>query len=176
MPAALVIPVSGPYVGTFLSFPIGTLNDDGYNLMATLHGQEINETDAYGMTLVEAIYRGQSWRCRLRGLEWKVGLLAILQGGGSQNPLVQGILGPDLQQIGQKWSVLGTGTLLLTAILGNPPTVPQSLTAFLAGFALNSQSEFLMTSKMRELPLEMTMYPYSAVVGSLTLIVPFTVT
>ncbi len=176
MAAGLVVPISGPYTGAISALPIGTLSDDGYEVMATIQGQEVNETDAYGMTLVEAIYRGQSWRCRLRGLEWKVGLLAILQGGGQQNPVVQGILGPDLQQIGQKWSALGTGTLLLTAILGNPPTVPQSLTALLAGFALNSQSEFLMTSKMRELPLEMTLYPYSAVVGSLTLIVPFTVT
>jgi hypothetical protein len=175
MPAALVVPVSGPYVGTFSALPIGTNHDDGYEMAATLQGQEIRETDAYGMTLVEAIYRGQNWRIRLRGLEWKSGLLAILQGFGAQQPLAQGLLGPYLANIGDRWSKFSS-TLLLTAILANPPTVPLSLTALLASFAPNTTSAFLMTSKMRELPLEMVLLPYSAVVGSLTLNVPFTVT
>ncbi len=175
MTAALVIPVSGPYTGTMAGFPIGTLSDDGYTIIGTLQGQPIAETDAYGMTLVEAIYRGQNWRARIRGLEWKSGLVSLPQGFGSQYPLTNGILAPTLANIGNRWSAF-SASLVLTAILANPPTVPQSLTALLASMAPNSETSFMMTSKMRELPVEMVMLPYRATVGSETLTVPFTVT
>ena len=159
MPAGLVLPISGPYVGSFLALPIGVLNDDGYELMATLTGQELAETDAFGLTLVEAIYRGQNWRARLRGVEWfQLGLLTLLQQFGQTD--VAGTLSPQLSAIGTRWTTFN-GTLLLTAILGNPPSQPQSLTALSTGFAPNSQSAFNMTSKVREMPLELVLFPYS---------------
>ena len=82
---------------------------------------------------------------------------------------------PQLTAIGDKGTTY-CKALLLTAILGNPPTMPQTLTATNAGFAPNSQSAFNLTSKMRELPVEMVLIPYQAVVGSSTIIVPFTTT
>ncbi len=138
-----------------------------------MQGQEVNETDAYGLTLVEAIYRGMNWRCRLRGLEWKSGLLNILQMFGQSGAVTT--LTPILTNIGDRWSKF-CQSLVLTAILGNPPTTPASLTSINAGFAPQYQTEFMMTSKVRELPLEMILLPYSAVVGSITYSVPFTVT
>jgi hypothetical protein len=65
---------------------------------------------------------------------------------------------------------------VLTAILGNPPTTPQSLTATNAGISPNSESAFLHTSKMREFPLEMVLIPYTTVVASVTYNLPFTTT
>lgn len=173
MAAGLVVPISGPYVGTWNSLPLGTLNDDGYDLACTVQGQEVNLSDAFGMTLVEAIYRGQNWKCRIRGLEWdKTGLLGILQMFGQR---VAGTLTPTLTNIGDRWTTY-CKTLLLTAILGNPPTVPQTLTALTCGIAPNSQSNFLLTSKMREFPLELVLIPYAAVIGSSSHNVPFTIT
>jgi hypothetical protein len=142
-------------------------------LSATIQGQEVNETDAYGMTLVEAIYRGQNWRIRLRGLEWKTGLLSILQQFGQTG--AAGTLTPILANIGDRWSKYNQ-SLVLTAILANPPTTPQSLTALGAGIAPNSQSTFNKTSKVRELPIELTLLPYTAVVNSVSYNLPFTVT
>lgn len=145
-------------------------------MLCTIQGQEINESDAYGMTLVEAIYRGQNWRCRFTGLEWnKVGLMAALQGFGSQQPTVNGILGPTLTNIGDRWTRY-TATLLLTAILGNPPSIPQTLTSISAAIAPQFQTDFLFTSKMREFPMELVLFPYSAVVGSVTENIPFSTT
>ncbi len=123
------------------------------------------------MTLVEAIYRGQNWRVRLRGLEWKAGLTGILQMFGITG--ATGSLTPLLQNIGDRWTKF-CFPLLLTSILGNPPSTPQAITAINAGFAPNSQSAFNITSKVRELPIELVLIPYSAVIGSLTLNVPFT--
>ena len=172
MPAGLAVPISGPYTGTWNALPLGVQHDDGYTLQVTVQGQEMNETDAYGMTLVEGIYRGQNWRARLRGLEWKTGLLAALQAFGQSTPTV---LSPFLQKIGDRMTNYAQ-TLVLTAILGNPPTTPQTLTAMNAIIAPQSTSDFNMTSKIRELPIEFVLIPYSAMVGSLSLNVPFTVT
>lgn len=173
MAAGLVVPVSGPYVGTWNSLPFGTLNDDGFILNCTIQGQEVNLSDAYGMTLTEAIYRGQNWRCRIRGLEWnKTGLLALLQQFGAR---VAGQLTPILTNIGDLYTTYSK-VMVLTAILANPPTVPQTLTATNASIAPNSQSEFMFTSKLREMPLELVLIPYSTVIGSQTFNVPFTTT
>ena len=152
---------------------LGTLNDDGYELACTLQGQEVNESDAYGMTLVEGIWRGQNWRVRIRGLEWKTGLLSSLQMFGQSG--LAGTLTPILANFGDRWTKY-CQTLLLTAILGNPPTTPQTLTAVNAGIAPNSQAAFQMTSKMRELPLEYVLIPYTAVISSVTYAIPFSST
>ena len=179
MAAALVLPNSGPYTGSWNAFVLGTLSDDGYEISATTHGQQVNETDAWGMTLVEAIYRGQDWRARIRGLEWKSGLLGALTTFGSVAPQPGGTgfgtMNPILANIGDRWSKFG-GALVLTAILGNPPTSPQSLTASTAVIAPESQTAMNFTSKVKEVPLEFVLLPYALSVGSATFNLPFSVT
>ena len=160
MAAGLVLPISGPYVGTWAALPLGILNDDGFELACTIQGQEVNETDTYGLTLTEAIYRGQNWRCRMRGLEWnRTGLLSILQMFGQTGAV--GTFTPMLLNIGNRWTSF-CFPLVLTSVLGNPPATPASITAVNAGFAPNSQSAFDLTSKVREMPLELTLIPYTS--------------
>lgn len=174
MAAALVLPISGPYIGTWDGLTLGTQNDDGYVLSVQHQGQEISATDAYGMTLVEAIWRGMNWRCRIRGLEFnKAGLLSLLQMFGRSG--ANTTLTPQLAFIGDRWSNYSK-IMILTSILGNPPAMPQTLTAGSACLAPGQTTEFLMTSKMREMPLEMVLLPYQATVGSGNIVVPFTTT
>lgn len=145
-------------------------------LAGNFTGQEVNASDAYGMTLVEAIWRGVNWRLRFRGLEFnKVGILAALQAFGSTGA-PSTTFTPTLANIGDRYSKFAQ-SLVLTAILGNPPTFVQSLTASNAIVAPNSNTEHLMTSKVREAPFEMALLPYSATVGSLSNVnVSFTTT
>lgn len=174
MAAALVLPISGPYVGTWNGNTLGTQNDDGYVLSVQHQGQEISASDAYGMTLVEAIWRGMNWRCRIRGLEFnKAGLLDLLQMFGRSGSNTT--LTPQLAFIGDRWSTYSK-IMILTSILGNPPAMPQTLTAASACLAPGQTTEFMMTSKMREMPLEMVLLPYQATVGSGSIVVPFTTT
>jgi hypothetical protein len=176
----LVVPVSGPYTGTWNALPLGVLSDDGYELVATCQGQEVNETDAYGLTLVEGIYRGHNWRMRTRGLEWnRTGQLALLQ---MFNPAATpGALGeslnPILSTVGQRWTFF-CQSLILTSVLGAyPPSTPTTLTASNAGLAPNAQSgPMQFTSKVRELPLEMVLIPYQTSPGTGAINVPFTTT
>lgn len=167
MAAALVLPISGPYTAVWNAFSLGTQNDDGYVLSGTYQGQEVNQSDAYGMTLVEAIWRGLNWRMRFRGLEFnKPGILASLQAFGSTGA-PSTTFTPTLANIGDRYSKYAQ-PLVLTAILGNPPTFVQTLTATNAIVAPQSNVEYLMTSKVREAPFEMVLLPYAATVGSLT--------
>jgi hypothetical protein len=177
MAAGLVVPIAGPFVGTYHAFPLGTLNDDGYVLTATVQGQEVNESDAYGMTLVEGIYRGVNWRCRIRGLEWnKTGLLALLQmfGQGAGGIPDGTKLAPALGNIGDRWTAYAF-PLVLTAILGNPPTTPQTLTATNAALAPQQATEMMLTSKLREMPLDLVLLPYLSG-GSSGYAIPFSTT
>lgn len=169
----LVVPISGPYTGTWNALPLGTLSDDGYELVCTVQGQEVNETDAFGMTLVEGIYRGENWRCRIRGMEWnKTGLLSLLQMFGQTGATTT--LTPQLVNIGDRWTKY-CQSMVLTAILANPPTMPQTLTALNTGLAPNSQmGPFDLTSKLREMPLEMVLIPYAS--GSPAVNIPFSTT
>lgn len=173
MATALVVPVSGPYTGTWNAFTVGTQNDDGFVLKATYQGQEINASDAYGMTLVEAIWRGINWRLAFRGLEFnKTGILASIQAFGSTGA-PSTTFTPILTNVGHRYSAFAQ-PLILTAVLSI--TFVQTLTALNAIVAPQSNVEYLMTSKVREAPFEMVLLPYSATVGSLTVNVPFTTT
>lgn len=174
MPAALILPITGPYTGTWNAKAMGTMNDDGFNVSAQVNGQEINASDAYGQTLIEGVYRGTNWKIRLRGLVWNsAGLLDMLLMFGQANGT--GTFTPHNGVIGQRYSLAGA-TLLLTAILGNPPTTPQTLTAQLTVLQPGQTSDFMFTSKLREMPLELAMLPYSTTIGSLTVNAPFTTT
>ena len=167
MAAGLVVPVSGPYTGTYFGLALGTQNDDGFVLAGNWAGQEINASDAYGMTLVEAIYRGLNWKMRFRGLEFnKPGILYAINSFGATGAL-NSTLTPKLANIGDRWTNY-MGALVLTAILGNPPTFVQTLTALSAGIAPNSNAEYLMTSKVRQAPFEMVLLPYQSNIGSLS--------
>jgi hypothetical protein len=175
MAAGLVVPISGPYTGTWATSALGTQNDDGYVLAGTFQGQEVNASDAYGMTLVEAIWRGLNWRLRFRGLEFnRPGILAAIQAFGSTGAPTTTFT-PTLANIGQRYSTFAQ-PLVLTAVLGNPPTFVQTLTAINAIVAPQSNMEFLMTSKVREAPFEMVLLPYTQVVASLTVNLAFTTT
>lgn len=173
---ALVVPVSGPYVGTWSGFILGTMNDDGFILKGSWTGQEVNASDVYGMTLVEAIYRGMNWRVAFRSLEFNsIGILDAINTFGSTGNSTTTIT-PILANIGDRYSKFAQ-TLLLNAILSPyPPTMPQTLTARGAIIAPQSNVEYLMTSKVREAPFEMVLLPYVATVGSLTVDLAFTTT
>jgi hypothetical protein len=162
--AALVLPISGPYTGVWNNFALGTQDDNGFQLLGAYQGQPVDASDAFGMSLVEAIWRGLNWRMRFRGLEFnKPGILASMQAFGSTG-LAQNTLTPTLANIGDRYSKFAN-PLVLTALLGNPPTMPQTLTAANAIVAPNSNVEYLMTSKMREAPFEMVLLPYSGAVS-----------
>lgn len=164
-----MVPVAGPYIGTWAGSALGTQNDDGFVLAGTWQGQEINASDAYGMTLVEAIYRGLNWRVRFRGLEFnKPGMLQAIQAFGASGN-ANTTFTPTLANVGDRMSKFAQ-SLVLNSILADPPTMPDTLTALSAVPAPQSNVELLMTSKVREAPMEFALLPYSQVLSSSNII------
>jgi hypothetical protein len=160
---SLILPIAGAYAGTWDGKDLGILSDDGYELSMQVRAQEINDTDQFGMTLIEAIYRGQDWRVRFRGKEAaKEGIVAVLMalgtaGGGGIAPAL-GIIGVTMTSKAQ--------ALVLTATTGTPADValdgPQSLTADYASLSPSNNTAMLMTSKVKEVPIEMVCFPYAS--------------
>jgi hypothetical protein len=165
----LILPIAGRYSGTYYSEDLGILNDDGFELSMQAKAQEINATDAYGMTLIEAIYRGQDWRIRFRAMEAaKNGVIAALQpfgdaGGAGLNPRLGVIARPFTDM---------TQSLILSATAGTPAAGnPSTLTADEAIMSPTNNTAMLLTSKVREVPIEMVLLPFTS--GSD--VIPFTI-
>lgn len=166
--AALVVPVSGPYTAQWNGSNVGTQNDDGFVLSGSFQGQEVAQSDAYGMTLVEAIFRGINWRMRFRGLEFnRPGILASIQAFGSSGSPTTSFT-PTLANIGNRYSLFAQALVLSAILQPYPPTMPAGLTAMNAIIAPQFNAEYMMTSKVREAPVEMVLLPYSATVGSMS--------
>lgn len=184
--SALIVPIAGPYTATWNGQNLGTQDDDGYKLRATYTGQEINQSDQFGMTLIEAIYRGINWRLAFTSIEFnRPGVLAAIQQFGSTGAGTTTFT-PYLTNIGDKYSRYAQA-LVLTAILAcqpqgtafgvsSNPCFIATLTGLLASMAPQQNMEFLMTSKMRTAPFEMVLLPYLATVGSLSADLAFTTT
>ena len=149
------------YTGTWNASTLGILDDNGYEISFSPKGQDINDTDQFGMTLIEGIYRGQDWRIRFRSKEFgSAGLLKLLLAWGSiavVAPAPQAQLGT----IGVTYSSLAK-VLVLTVTAGTPAAGnPTSITASLSMNSPNNNISFLMTSKVRETPIETICLPYS---------------
>jgi hypothetical protein len=159
--AGLIVPVSGPYTGTYGATTMGILSDDGYKITGTWLAQEIGSegTDAYGLTLLDFINRGQNWGLVVRGQDYAAGLLAALHQWGH---VAAATFDPILAQVGNDALNGFTSAIVLTATLSNPPTTPVSLTASNASLAPNNSTELLYTSKLRELPVSFVFLPYTA--------------
>jgi hypothetical protein len=165
----LVVPVSGPYAGTWDGYSLGTQNDDGFILLGSYTGQEVNQSDAYGMTLVEAIWRGINWRMRFRGLEWnKPGILASMQAFGSTGQPNLTFTPTGINEVGNRYTLFAQPLLLVSELGEYPPSIPNTLTALGAVVAPQTNVEYLMTSKVREAPFEMVLLPYEETIGSLS--------
>lgn len=194
MAAALVLPVSGPYTTTWDGFSLGTQNDDGFVLMSNYTGQEINATDAFGMTLVEAIFRGINWRLRFRGMEFnRPGILASMQTFGFSGPLlgeatrfqpnIGSIASPT---IGDRYSRQSAVMFMENVLPVQPqgglfgtssnPGFIASITASSAVVSPNSNFEYLFTSKVREAPFEFVLLPFTATIGGVLTNLAFTTT
>lgn len=158
MAALITTPVSGAYTAALNSNSLGVQDDSGYEISYSPKGQEINDTDQYGMTLIEGVYRGGDWRIRHKCMEWITGVFgALLQFGtgaatAAPNPAL-GVIGRKLSAIAQ--------SLVLTATAATPAAaLPATLTAAQAVLSPNNNFSFQLTSKVRVTPVEYCCLPY----------------
>ena len=69
--------VAGRYSGTYNAVDVG-ITDDGYTLQQDLSVEAIDESDAYGGTLIDFIYRGGNAFLRFMSKAYKAGSISPL--------------------------------------------------------------------------------------------------
>lgn len=163
---ALINVVAGAYTGVFTApyvndfTQIGLLTERGYELAWTIHGRPINDTTSYANSLIDGIYLGADWNLIFVAREFLFGgaLDAFWPFGTIGDVRMDAALPIKMGYAGQRWRDRA-GTIILTAVTGTPADGnPATLTAEQAIVAPGSY-RFAMTSKIRELPINLMLLP-----------------
>jgi len=132
--------------------------------------EDIGETDAWGQTVIDGIWRGGNCFLQFVSTAYKAGSLGAfwpwggqLAGAGALGILVDdSIAAPNKLPIG----TLATNhalPLVLTAAAGTPAAAtPATLTATKALLAKNNNGRLLFNSKLRDVPVRLRLYPVTA--------------
>lgn len=130
------------------------VTEGGYTLGIVTHGEEISESDAYGQSLIEIIYRGATYTLTLNSLEYKAGSIAGFSFFGTL-----GTLGTPMGRLGSALA----GAVVLTSTASTPAaSTPASLSATRAILAPGYNVDLLFNSKLRRVPLQLRLLPSDA--------------
>jgi hypothetical protein len=146
------------------------LTKDGIEMQFMPRGQAINESDAYGGSLIDGVDRGHDTSILFTLLSFKK---AVTSGLLWQRTTTPSILTNTALPVGRLWSSLA-GELVAVGVANTPAaafdaasTIPnvalaaRTMTASLAYLSPASQVAFQMTSKLRELPVQLVLLPYA---------------
>jgi hypothetical protein len=140
----------GQYSATFNANAMGLTTSEGVKVRYRPSVQKINNTNLYGDTLIDGIYRGiEGVQILMTAKEWKTAVFAAIWpfGGGTT---FDGTLGTVGALISSK-----ALTLVLSAVTGTPAYTngPVTLTAVGAILSGDNDIEFMMGPTEREIPI-----------------------
>jgi hypothetical protein len=158
--------LAGRYPATYNAVDVGVMAE-GEKLNFDTQHELIQESDAWGLTIVDGIYRGGNVTADLESLAYKAGSLAAfwpfggtLAGNGALGTLINpgagntpiGILASDLAK-----------PFVMTSTPGTPAAAnPATLTASKALLRENFPAALLFNSKLRRVPVSLRFYPVDA--------------
>jgi len=164
MPISFGPIVAGPYTGTYNALAIG-FTVDGFRWGYEYKEQVIQETDLFGETIIDAIYRGMNARMSYRSQVYNANNVAPISPWGGA-----GVVLTAAAPIARSARALAKA-FVLTAVANTPAAAaPASLTAALSLLAAGTNTELLFDSKAREIPVTLQLYPYESAVND-TLVV-----
>lgn len=153
--------VAGRYAGTFNAVDVG-ITRDGYVLEQESRQEVIDETDLYGGSVIDAVYRGGNCFLRFDSKAYKAGSITPFWPWGAL-----GVLFTTAAPIGRLATDVASA-MVLTATAGTPAAAaPATLTAPDAILAPNSSAALLFNSKVREVPVRLQLFPYDATGGTI---------
>jgi hypothetical protein len=141
--------IAGRYSSTLAASDLG-IAEQGYELIFTPKGELINESDAYGMALIEIVYRGVDSDIMFTSLEYKTGTIAAAWPWGTMgNSGIVGRLGSAI-----------ASSLVMTSTAGTPAVAtPATLTATRAILSPSTNVNLLFNSKLRRVPIRFNLLP-----------------
>lgn len=157
---ALETIVAGRYSNTYNSVDTG-ITRDGYTLDQGVSAEVIDETDAFGGSAIDYIYRGGNVFLNFLSKAYKAGSIAAFWPWGSL-----GVMLTAAAPLGRLASAVA-GVDVMTAVAATPAAnAPASLTANLAILAPNNNASLLFNSKVRDVPVRLMILPYDATGGT----------
>lgn len=165
--------VAGRYSGAYNLLDVG-ITRDGYLLTLDSEMEDIGETDAWGLTVIDGLWRGGNCFIQFTSVAYKAGSLAAFWPyGGAVNAngvlgvLVDGtIAAPNQLPIARLASDIAK-PLVLTSTAGTPAAAnPATLTATAALLSKNNNGRVMFNSKLRDVPVRLRCYPFTS--GNIT--------
>ena len=156
--------IAGAYSALYNAVGVG-ITAEGFKLDIMLKEEQINETDAYGGSLLDYVYRGGDATMEFKSKAFKAGSVAPMWPWGPLGQIVSlllpvGRLASDAAQ-----------TFLMTAAANTPAAMSAyactTLTASKAILAPGYNASLLFNSKLREVPCKLALLPYSPATGTL---------
>lgn len=147
--------IAGRYSAVFNSNDLG-ITHDGYELQHDAELEDVSETDAYGLTVIDSVYRGGNCHLQCRSKAYKTGSKAAHWpfGGVTLGGVVTAAV-----PIGVLASAIASATVL-TSVANTPAAAaPATLTASLTLLAKNANLSLMFNSKLREVPIRLRLYP-----------------
>lgn len=145
----LVSVIGGRYSGTYNSSNVG-ITETGYELQQSWEAELIDETDAYGQSIVDAFYRGGNCYLQFQSKEYAAGIAPFWPWA------TMGAMGT----IGRLASAIAAA-MVLTNTAGTPAAgSPATLTGGSSILAPNFPGSLLYNSKARNVPVRLLLLPY----------------
>ena len=159
--------IAGAHTATWNAVALG-VTQKGYEIQVTTKAELINETDVYGLSTIDWVYRGLNCFAAWISRAWKAGPKAALwpYGGGAL-----GVIASAAAPIGRLASDIAQA-LVFTSTAATPAVSdPATLTASKALLVPDFDVKWVFDSRLRDIPMRMQLLPYSS-----TNIITFSVT
>lgn len=145
--------IAGAYTGTYNSVAVGP-TQKGFELSQSFKTELIDETDQWGLTVIDAVYRGGEAFLQFESRTYKAGATTPFAPWGAL-----GVVATTTAPIGRLASNVAAATVL-TAVANTPAAAaPASLTASLSLLAENFDGKLLFDSRLRNVPVRLRLYP-----------------
>lgn len=157
---ALETLVAGRYSNTYNAVDTG-ITREGYTLDQGVKAEVIDETDAFGGSAIDYVYRGGDVFLSFISKAYKAGSLTPFWPWGAL-----GVLLTTAAPLGRLASAVASSNVL-TAVAGTPAAAaPATLTATLSILAPNNSASLLFNSKVREVPVRLQCLPADVTGGT----------
>lgn len=148
--------IAGRYSSTYNAVDVG-ITERGYELQQDSSAALVNQTDAFGDSIIDWVYRGGNVALQFIGKAYKAGAITPFWPWGTL-----GKLSTAAAPLGRLASDVASA-MVLTSVASTPAaTSPATLTASKSILAPNNPATLLFNSELRNVPIRLQLLPYLA--------------
>lgn len=146
--------IAGAYTGTYNAVDVGSRDDQGFELEVRTHGEAVDKTDIYGMSLLDYVHQGMSAFLTFNSMVYKAGSKTPFYPWGNF-----GVVTTAAAPIARLASDVASA-MVMTAVAATPAAAsPATVTASKSILPPDSNLKLLYTSKVRKVPIKLALLP-----------------